>query len=76
MNQQSRFGSLVEACSNVAVGFFVSLAVWVFVVVPLWGIPVTVADNLAITGVFTITSILRSYIIRRFFAGKTWWRKS
>lgn len=65
---QTRLVSAVEACMNVGSGFFISLAVWIWVVVPLWDLPVQPSDNFWITCVFTVTSLLRSYAIRRFFA--------
>lgn len=65
---QTRVVSAVEACMNVGSGFFISLAVWIWVVVPLWDIPVEPHDNFMITCVFTVSSLLRSYAIRRFFA--------
>jgi len=59
--------SLLEACLNTASGFIVSLALWMFVVVPVWNVPVTMFDNLVITAMFTVASIARSYAWRRLF---------
>lgn len=64
---QTKTQSLVETCLNIGTGFIVSLAVLSWVIVPIWGLQVRGADNLAITGVFTITSVIRSYLWRRFF---------
>ena len=64
---QSRTQSLIEATINVASGFLVSLAVWSWVVVPVWNLPVTMAENLQITMLFTVVSVARSYIWRRIF---------
>jgi len=65
---QSRFASGVEAALNVLSGFFISLGVWVFLVIPLWDIQgVHLYDNLGITCLFTVTSLLRSYCWRRIF---------
>lgn len=64
---QSRTQSLVEATINVASGFLVSLAVWSLVVVPVWHLPVTMVENLQITILFTVVSVIRSYIWRRIF---------
>lgn len=65
--EQSRIESAVEAAMNVGLGFFISLGVWIWIVVPIWDIPVTHTDNFVITCVFTVTSLLRSYTLRRFF---------
>ena len=64
---QSKLESLVEASLNTASGFVVSLLVWQWVVAPLFGLPVDWAMNFWITGIFTVVSILRSYIWRRLF---------
>jgi hypothetical protein len=63
---QSKRQSLVEAVINVAIGFGVSLAAQA-VVLPLFGIVVSLATNLYIGAIFTIISIARSYCVRRLF---------
>lgn len=63
---QSRLMSLVEAGANVAVGFMVALATQ-FVVFPVFGLEATLGQNLAIGGVFTAVSVVRSYLLRRAF---------
>jgi hypothetical protein len=63
---QSRTMSLVEAISNVVVGFCMAVATQM-AVFPLFGIGVTLSANLAIGAVFTILSIARSYLLRRLF---------
>lgn len=64
---QTKLESLLESIVNVASGFFVSLAVWIFIVTPVWHIEMSMLENLAITGLFTIFSLARSYTWRRFF---------
>jgi len=64
--KQSRRMSLVEAIANVAVGFLVALLTQ-FIVFPLFGLQVSLGDNLAIGGLFTLASIARSYTLRRVF---------
>ena len=66
MKQQSRRLSLIESITQTAVGFLVSLLVQL-VLYPLMGIPVTFAQNLWITGVFTVVSVGRGYVLRRVF---------
>jgi len=48
-------------------GFFISLLVWVWVIKPLYGIEVSLFQNLEITAIFTVFSVTRSYVVRRFF---------
>lgn len=66
--QQSRLGSLAEACVNTASGFIVSYIIWFTVAGPIYDIPVNHVQTLGITIIFTITSVARSYLWRRFFA--------
>lgn len=65
---QSRAWSLGETCFSTAVGFVIAYATTALVM-PVFGYPVTVADNLGITAIFTAVSIVRGYCIRRLF---TW----
>ena len=65
MNQSKRY-SLLEAITNTIAGFFVSILIQI-IIYPLMGIPVTISQNITITVVFTIASILRGYIVRRIF---------
>lgn len=64
---QSRAQSLVEQALNVGSGFFVSLAFWSWVVVPVWHLPVSGRENLQITAAFTVLSVARGYVWRRVF---------
>jgi hypothetical protein len=63
---QSRFSSLVEAVLNTAIGFVISVALTAYVL-PKYGHAVTLSENLQITTIFTVDSILRSYALRRWF---------
>lgn len=65
--KQTRFMSCVETITSLAIGFAVSMAINA-VVMPVYGFHPTVTDNVQITVIFTAASVLRSYIIRRFFA--------
>lgn len=64
---QSKIESGIETFLNIGSGFIISFFVWTFVVMPLWGFESSPVDNLYIVGVFTVTSIIRSYLWRRFF---------
>lgn len=63
---QTRLGSLIESLINVLIGFGISLVITA-VVLPAYGHAVTLVDNLQITLIFTIASIARSYLLRRYF---------
>ena len=64
--RQSRRMSLVEAVTNVVVGFAVALLTQI-IVFPVFDLEVTLGENLAISGLFTLASICRSFVLRRVF---------
>lgn len=67
---QSHRHSFLEACSNTAVGYCVSLATWYAILYSgQFDINTTLTDSLLIQGIFTIVSIARGYIIRRIWNG-------
>lgn len=63
---QSRRQSLIEAITNVAVGYALAVLTQI-VVFPWFGLKVSLNDNLAIGAMFVIISLLRSYALRRLF---------
>lgn len=63
---QSRMMSMVESVANVAVGLGVAFTAQL-VVFPLFGIVVPLSTNFAISAVFTVVSLVRSYALRRLF---------
>ena len=63
---QSRWMSLLEAATNIAVGYGVAVLTQVLVF-PLFGLHASLSDNLALGAVFTIVSLIRSYTLRRAF---------
>lgn len=73
MREQTKRGSFLEACINVAIGYGVALASQLLVF-PLFGIHVSLSTNIAIGAVFTVISIARSYVVRRAF--NAWQRKA
>lgn len=64
--KQTRRHSMIESIANVLVGYFVALASQL-AIFPLFGIHVTLKDNIMIGLYFTVISIIRSYILRRYF---------
>lgn len=69
---QSRIDSTMEAVTNTAIGFVISLLTWI-AVSHAFDIPMPFATNLAITGIFTVVSIARQYVLRRLFNGRSVW---
>jgi hypothetical protein len=72
MREQTRLSSFGESCLNVAIGYGVAL-VSQLVVFPLFGIHIPLSSNIAIGAIFTVISIVRSYVIRRAF--NAWHRR-
>ncbi len=64
--KQSRLMSLMESLTNVLVGYGVAV-VTQMLVFPLFGLVVTVTENMLIGLIFTAVSIVRSYVLRRSF---------
>ena len=63
---QSSWMSLLEAITNIAIGYAIAVLTQVLVF-PLFGVSVSLGDNLGIGAVFTIASLLRSFALRRAF---------
>jgi hypothetical protein len=63
---QSRTHSMAEAVANIAVGFLVSVVITAWLL-PAMGHQVSLSENVLMTSVFTVASLLRSFAIRRAF---------
>lgn len=66
MNGQTKKYSAFESIANVAVGFGVSFIANI-IVLPWFGFKVSVKDAFGIGLIFTVISIVRSYLLRRIF---------
>ena len=68
---QSKSQSLFETLTQTTIGFLVSLLTWYCI---LWSglfeVTMTFADNILLTFIFTVVSIIRGYMIRRFYSGR------
>lgn len=64
--KQSRAMSLLESIANVAVGYGIAVLT-TLLVFPLFGLPSTLGQNLAIAAIFSAVSIARSFVLRRVF---------
>jgi hypothetical protein len=63
---QTRRHSALESVANVAAGYGVAIATQ-YAVFPLFGLHVSIHDNLLIASIFTGVSLVRSYALRRLF---------
>ena len=66
MSSQSRLESFIESVANTAIGFIFGFTAQLLVF-PLVGIYVPFSTNMKVCFAFTIVSIVRSYIVRRWF---------
>ena len=65
--KQTKIQSAIETLAQQGVGISTSILIQV-ILYPIMDIPVTLSQNLIITAVFFIASIIRGYVIRRLFA--------
>jgi len=65
---QTRVESAIESVINVLIGYSIAVLSQI-IIFPFFNIHIQVSENLAIGGYFTVISIIRSYIVRRFFTG-------
>lgn len=68
---QSRRHSLEEQIVSQIVGLSIALALNAYVTPLIVGAPVNMRQNLILTGIFTIASIIRGYALRRIYNGRT-----
>ena len=63
---QTKFQSFIESLVNILIGYFTALFSQ-FLIFPMFNINIPIQDNLLIGLYFTGISLVRSYIIRRYF---------
>lgn len=66
MSSQTRSMSLVESIANTGAGFLVSLVLQLSLF-SMMAIETTTTQNLLMSGVFTVASLVRGYLMRRLF---------
>jgi len=64
--KQSKQSSFTEACFTVGSGFLISLLA-MEILFPLYNIQTSIQTNIQIVCIMTVVSIIRTYIVRRFF---------
>lgn len=64
---QSKKHSALESIVSTTIGFLISWGVWVWMVAPLFDIPYRGGQGFLITCIFTVTSLVRGYVLRRVF---------
>lgn len=66
---QTKIGSLIEASCNTFIGLMIASTLNYFIM-PFFYSGVTVEKSVYISIIYTVFSVLRSYIVRRFFNKK------
>ena len=66
---QTKRQSFIESLTSTTIGIIIGI-VLNLTILPIFGYPVSLSDSLWISVIFTIVSIIRSYIIRRWFNSK------
>jgi hypothetical protein len=64
--KQSKVESLIESVITVGSGLVVAVIIQLLIF-PLYDIEITLFENVQLAIIFTISSIIRIYIIRRYF---------
>lgn len=64
---QSKIRSMKEAATQTAIGFGLSLVLQ-FILAHAYGFHASVSDNIQVTLWFTLLSLARGYVVRRWFS--------
>lgn len=67
---QSKKQSMFESITNVGIGYIVSLLT-ASIVFPLFNTQTSFVDNMEIAACFTVVSIIRTYLVRRWYTKHT-----
>lgn len=63
---QTKLGSFIEVCINIAIGFAINWVANIYIL-PLYGFQITGGQAFSMGLIFTVISVVRSYVIRRWF---------
>jgi hypothetical protein len=63
---QNRLNSFIESIANVIIGFLINFIANIYILT-LFGFNITINQSIQIGLIFTLISIIRSYLIRRWF---------
>lgn len=67
---QSKLESIIEQIVNVSSGMFIAYFTMQLFLAPMLGIHISPHENIIVTLVLTVVSVLRGYMWRRFFNRK------
>ena len=66
---QTKKWSMIESVTSVGIGLVIGV-ILNLTVLPLFDYNITVTDSLLVSLIFTVVSVVRGYLIRRFFNSK------
>jgi len=69
--KQTRIHSAIEVITNQVLGFAIALATWYVLIIPFFDVHTDFVESVGVTLIFTVVSIIRSYVVRRFFTRAT-----
>jgi len=64
--EQTKTGSFIEACINVAIGFAINFTANMLIF-PMFGWHISASQNITLGIIYTVISVARSYAVRRWF---------
>lgn len=64
--KQSKVKSLIETATQIAIGYLINVCMYL-IILPWFGFDVTVSQSFQVSGMFTLISLTRLYVIRRMF---------
>jgi hypothetical protein len=65
---QTKLGSIAEVWANIAFGFTINYFANMLIF-PLFGMHISAGNNFLLGGIYTVISLVRSYVLRRWFNG-------
>ena len=66
---QSKRESMIESLTSTTIGWLIGV-ILNLTILPLFDYNITVVDSLLVSLIFTVISVVRGYLIRRFFNSK------
>ena len=66
MKGQSKWDSFKESFTNILTGYIIALVTQI-IIFPWFDIDTTLGDNIIISLIFTCVSLVRLYIVRRYY---------
>lgn len=67
--QQTKLGSFYEALINIVIGWVINFTANM-TIFPLFGWEISIEQNIWLGTIYTVISLIRSYVIRRWFNAK------